>query len=40
MLANTLYEQWRVLDSEAPEAKVIAEKSRQYYDTVRKANAD
>jgi hypothetical protein len=39
-LGHTLYEQWRVLDDNSIEAKIIAEKSRQYYDTVRKANAN
>ncbi len=30
------YEDWRVLDPKSPEAQAIAEKSRAYYDAVRK----
>jgi len=38
-LGHKLYEEWRVLDSNSLDAQSIAEKSREYYDTVRKANA-
>jgi filamentous hemagglutinin len=37
-LGHELYEQWRVLDYESPQATAIAEKSRAYYEAVRKAN--
>ncbi|MBH9353175.1 T6SS effector (p)ppApp synthetase Tas1 [Pseudomonas aeruginosa] len=34
------YEDWRVLDPKSPEAQAIAEKSRAYYDAVRKGNGN
>jgi hypothetical protein len=37
---HKFYEDWRALDSETPAAKSIAEQSRDYYDSIRKANAD
>lgn len=37
---HKFYEDWRVLDSETSAAKSIAEQSRDYYDSIRKANAD
>ena len=36
---HAYYEQWRILDKNTSEAKNIAEKSRQYYDVVRRSNA-
>jgi hypothetical protein len=40
-LGHTLYEEWRVIPNKnSGAAKVLAEKSRQYYNTVRSANAD
>ena len=37
-LGHEYYEEWRVLDRNSDEAKAIAQKSRDYYDSVRNGN--
>lgn len=38
-LGHAYYEQWRVLDADTPAAQAIAEQSKNYYNTMREANA-